>query len=89
MLIKLLALITIACLLPNDYKSETTNRYREAGKKTYNHFQKALNDEDMKRFLEANYQDVRDFEGMSRITICEKMKWKAEQIGQEYTHWPY
>ncbi len=69
--------------------NDKENRYQKAGRKTYEHFMKAINDEEMRRFLIANYQNPKDYEGLSRITICEKMKQKAILTGEEYTRYPF
>lgn len=71
----------------NTIKEE--NVYQRAGRLTYEHFQKASNDAEMIRFLIANDQNPKDFEGYSRKTICERMKQKAELTGKAYTHWPF
>lgn len=75
---------------PSKEKSDgKENRYRRAERRTYEHFKKACNDEEMRRFLIANYQDPKEYEGLSRITICEKMRMKARLTGEEYTRYPY
>lgn len=75
--------------LPKDKSIDRENRYSRAERLTYEHFKKASNDEEMKRFLIANYQNPRDYEGLSRRTICEKMRMKARLTGEEYTKFPF
>lgn len=63
--------------------------HQKAGRLTYEHFMKASNDVEMRRFLIANHQDPKDFEGCSRLLICERMKRKAELNGVTYLReWP-
>lgn len=65
------------------------NYHKKAGILTYDFFMKwGTNDEEMKRLLIANEQDLKEFEGYSRRHICEKMKWKAELTGKTYTRKP-
>lgn len=81
----ILLFILPALLSDNDNKKNKL----KAGTLTYQHFLKAANDNEMRLFLIANYQNPKDFEGLSRITICEKMRMKAINTGKEYTRFPF
>lgn len=65
------------------------NIYQKNAKLTYEHFMKVTNDNEMKLYLIANYQDPKDYEGLSRLTICEKMRMKSLITGEKYTRFPF
>ncbi len=78
-----LILLLILPTLLSDNDNEKTKV--KAGNLTYQHFLKATNDNEMRLLLIANYQNPKEFEGLSRMTICEKMRMKAIKTGREYT----
>lgn len=84
-----LILLALTAKPSKEKSNDKENRYRRAERLTYEHFKKACNDEEMKRFLIANFQDPKEYEGLSRITICEKMRQKARLTGEEYTRFPF
>jgi len=84
-----LILLVLTAKPSKDKSDDKENRYSRAERLTYEHFKKACNDEEMKRFLIANFQNPKEYEGLSRITICEKMRMKARLTGEEYTKFPH
>lgn len=81
-------LLFLSFLLMITSNSNNKDIHQKAGELTYLHFMKATNDNEMRLFLIANYQDPKEFEGLSRRIICEKMRMKAIKNCTEYTHFP-
>lgn len=89
MLQVILVFIFIILFTKGKKSNDKENTYQEAGRLTYEHFMKATSDYEIKRFLIANYQDPKEFEGLSRLTICEIMRMKATLTGKKYTNYPF
>lgn len=84
-----ISILLAMCLYqkPKDKRDKTEeNFYQQKGKETYEFFMKwGTSDKEMERLLLANEQELKEFEGCSRIRICEMMRRKAELTGKAYT----